>query len=148
MAPSHATVLVTTDLSPLGDAALAHAARLARAYGARLVILSVVETPAPANPLYAHYYPTPTPAKVAKARTKLLHELEQRAASLRSPEVEVECVAVDGDPAAEILRAAKDRKVKALVISTHGRTGLKHFLLGSVAERVLKGTTCPVLLVR
>ena len=148
MAPSPATVLVTTDLSPLGDAALAHAAALAKAHGARLVLLSVVETPAPANPLYAHYYPTPTPAKVAKARAKLVQELEGRAKGLRAKDLEVECVAVDGDPAAEIIRAAKDRKAKALVISTHGRTGLKHFLLGSVAERVLKSTTCPVLLVR
>lgn len=148
MAPSHPAVLVTTDLSPCGDAALPHAARLARAYRARLVLLSVVETPTPANPLYAHYYPTPAPAKVAKARQRVIQELEERAQPLRSPDLHVECVAVDGDPATEIIRAAKDRKVHALVISTHGRTGLKHFLLGSVAERVLKSTTCPVLLVR
>lgn len=148
MAPPPATVLVTTDLSTLGDAALAQAAALARAHLARLVVLSVVETPAPANPMYAHYYPTPTPAKLAKAREQLGKALEERAAALRKQELEVECLVTDGDPAAEIIRAAKERKVKALVISTHGRTGLKHFLLGSVAERVLKGTTCPVLLVR
>jgi nucleotide-binding universal stress UspA family protein len=143
-----ATVLVTTDLSRLGDAALPHAAALARAHGARLVLLSVVETPAPPSPLYAHYYPPPPPAEVSRGRARLLQELEKRAKGLAKAGVKVQCVVSDGDPAAEIIRAAKALRAKAVAISTHGRTGLKHFLLGSVAERVLKGTKVPVLLVR
>jgi nucleotide-binding universal stress UspA family protein len=55
---------------------------------------------------------------------------------------------LEGDPASVIVDLAKSRHVSALVISTHGRTGLRHFFLGSVAERVLRHTTCPVLLVR
>jgi nucleotide-binding universal stress UspA family protein len=53
-----------------------------------------------------------------------------------------------GDPAHEIIAAAKETDTDLLVIATHGRTGLKHLLLGSVAERILKEASCPVLVVQ
>jgi universal stress protein A len=53
-----------------------------------------------------------------------------------------------GAPAAEIVGAAGDLKVDLLCIGTHGRTGLAHFLLGSVAERIVRHAPCPVLTVR
>ena len=59
-----------------------------------------------------------------------------------------EPVILEGDPATELCRYATDHKVSAVVISTHGRTGVKKLLLGSVAERVLRGTRGPIVLVR
>jgi nucleotide-binding universal stress UspA family protein len=53
-----------------------------------------------------------------------------------------------GEPTAEILRLAEQERADLLVIATHGRTGLKHFFLGSVVERVIRHASCPVLVVR
>lgn len=142
------TVLVTTDLSPLGDAALPVAFRLARDHGARLLLMSVVETPPAPNPLYAHYYPRPDRAAVAKSLAELRAELGRRADPLAAPGVVWEAVVADGSPAKEIARVAAEADASIVVIATHGRTGLRQFLLGSVAESVLKTTACPVLLVR
>lgn len=148
MASTRGPVLVTTDLSPLGDEALAHATELAKALGLSLVLLSVVEVPSTPSPLYAHYYPIPTPAQLAESHKKLEGELARRAERAQAAGVKVEVQVREGEPAAEIVKAAGALAPAMLVISTHGRTGLKHFLLGSVAERVLRGTKCPTLLVR
>lgn len=53
----------------------------------------------------------------------------------------------EGGPAAEILRVAEERKASVIVIATHGRTGVVRFALGSVADRVIRGASCPVLLI-
>ena len=53
-----------------------------------------------------------------------------------------------GEAAQEIVKAAKELDVDLIVMATHGRTGIEHFLLGSVAERVVRTATCPVLTVR
>ncbi len=57
-------------------------------------------------------------------------------------------VVMGADPAAEIIRAATERKADVVVMATHGRTGLGHFVLGSVAEKVVRECPCPVLTVR
>jgi nucleotide-binding universal stress UspA family protein len=54
----------------------------------------------------------------------------------------------EGEPAAQILRVAKETKAGLIVMGTHGRTGLERILLGSVAEKVLRKAVCPVLTVR
>src|SRR6266542_4392971 len=101
-------VLVTTDFSEAGDAAVPHAFRVASDHGAEVVLCHVIETPPTPNPLYAHYSPTEL------YRTRV----------------------VDGDPVARILEVTRQEEADLLVIATHGRTGLKHFFLGSVVERV------------
>ena len=53
-----------------------------------------------------------------------------------------------GNPYLEIVRLAEEESVDLIVLGTHGRTGLKHFLIGSVAEKVLRKAPCPVLVVR
>lgn len=53
-----------------------------------------------------------------------------------------------GDPGSEIVGMAKELKAGLIVMPSHGRTGLKHLLLGSVAERVVRTATCPVLVLR
>lgn len=53
-----------------------------------------------------------------------------------------------GDPATQIVQFAEDEGVDLIVMGTHGRTGLKHLLMGSVAEHVLRHARCPVLVVR
>lgn len=53
-----------------------------------------------------------------------------------------------GDPGVEIVKVATELKAGLIVMPSHGRTGLKHLLLGSVAERVVRTATCPVLVLR
>ncbi len=57
-------------------------------------------------------------------------------------------VVMGADPAAEIIHAVSERKADVVVMATHGRTGLSHFVLGSVAEKVVRECPCPVLTVR
>jgi nucleotide-binding universal stress UspA family protein len=59
-----------------------------------------------------------------------------------------EIAVLTGEPAVEIIRAASDHSCDLIAIATHGRTGITHFLLGSVAERVVRESTVPVLTVR
>lgn len=142
------TVLVTTDFSPLGDAAIPIALRFAKDARAKLLVLSVIEAPRSPSPLYAHYYKIPTPEEAAKTRAEVRAKLEARLPAAELGGVNVEYVVGEGDPATEIARVAGEQGASLLVISTHGRTGLKRFLLGSVSERVLQATTAPVVLVR
>jgi nucleotide-binding universal stress UspA family protein len=61
---------------------------------------------------------------------------------------EVRTVILAGNPYAEILRYAEDNSIDLIVMATHGHTGLTHMLMGSVAERVVRKSQCPVLTVR
>jgi len=144
-------ILVTTDFSTAGDHAIAHAFRLAADHGAEVLMCHVVETVVAPNPLYAHYYPAEVLSPESRART----EQDTREALLaRAPqdgplvEVPHATVVTHGLPADEIIRVAKEREVDLIVIATHGRTGIKHLLMGSTAERVIRHVHCPVLVVR
>jgi nucleotide-binding universal stress UspA family protein len=85
-------------------------------------------------------------SRIYETLTKLLSDLKQAAqATLQTP---VESTLLEGFPASEIVRFAKDSACDLIVMGTHGRTGLKHWLLGSVAEYVVRQAACPVLTVR
>jgi nucleotide-binding universal stress UspA family protein len=62
--------------------------------------------------------------------------------------LEVEIIHKVGIPFVEIIRAAKEKKTDLIVMATHGRSGLSHILFGSVAEKVVRKSTCPVLSIR
>ena len=64
------------------------------------------------------------------------------------PQLRMERSPVEGNPAAEILRAANDNGAGLIVLGTHGKTGLLHVLMGSVAEQVVRKAACPVLTVK
>jgi nucleotide-binding universal stress UspA family protein len=64
------------------------------------------------------------------------------------PKVRVRYLLVEGNPAAEILSAAREGNCDLIVMGTHGRTGLNRLLMGSVAEEVVRKAPCPVLTVR
>jgi nucleotide-binding universal stress UspA family protein len=142
------TVLVSTDFSDYGDAAIAHAFRFAKDYGARVVMVHVLDAHPTPNPLYAHYYPMPTPEQSRQAEAKAKEALHARIpAELRDSD-RVETLVTQGAPAPEILRIAGEKKVSLIVIATHGRTGLLRLALGSIAERVIREAPCPVLVIR
>ena len=96
-------------------------------------------------------------ARRFKARVHLVHvlsglevEVERPladAAAIAGPDVQVRVANTRGDPAEEILRYARGHAIDLIVVGTHGRTGFSRAILGSVAERVVRGSVCPVLVI-
>ena len=136
------SILVPIDFSRPSRAALDYALDLAEAFKAPVTLLHVIEVPA--VPIFATY-PAPVDSDmVADAKKKLaaLAAKQRRARDLLQP-VRVRT----GSPFREIVRAAESLKMDLVVLATHGFTGVKHVLLGSTAERVVRHAPCPVLVV-
>ena len=142
------TVLVSTDFSELGDAAIPLGFRLAKDHGAAVVLVHVLDAAPTPSPLYAHYYPTPNAEQIRSAEKNASEGLRKRIPAEYRDTVRVEIALSHGEPAHEILRIASEKQASVIVIATHGRAGLKHLVLGSTAERVIRHATCPVLVVR
>ena len=148
--PSLNRVLVVTDFSETANVAVPFAYALVKP-GGEVHLLHVIEHEEVPNPLYAHYTPddlaTPDKrAQAVKAVERHLLTLVPKAAKQKTVTTVVGCVLYP-EVAPGIVEEARRRKVDAIVIGSHGRTGLKHLLLGSVAEHVLRGAGVPVLVV-
>jgi nucleotide-binding universal stress UspA family protein len=133
------TILHATDFSDQSNFAFRLACSLARDYGARLIVVHVVE---PEVAIFGDGMVVPPPRDQEPLRAKL-HELIPR-----DPKVCVEHRLVDGNPAAEILQLAVETECDLIMLGTHGRTGLGRLLMGSVAENVVRRAPCPVLTVK
>lgn len=144
-------VLVATDFSRLGDAAIPYAFRLAADQKAEVVLCHIVEIPLTPNPLYAHYSSTQLYRPEARRQAE---ERAHQALLERAPKdpsfaaVPLRACVGHGEAVSELIRLARAEGADLLVIATHGRTGLKHFVLGSVVERVIRHAHCPVLVIR
>ncbi len=99
--------------------------------------------PVPFEPSEVPVEPSP-PEWERDART----ELETVAAQNLGTNVEFKLVARRGNPASAILEVEKELRPDLIVMATHGRTGLSHLVLGSVAERTVRESTVPVLTIR
>jgi len=140
-------ILVPVDLSGTSERALLYAAELSEKLGARLTVLYVVPEPAPALPDMMMPVPVATADTddlTAAGREAVAELVAKNNLGRLNPTSEVRV----GDAGEEIVAAADDLKADLLVVGTHGRSGLKHLLLGSVAERVVRHASCPVLTVR
>jgi nucleotide-binding universal stress UspA family protein len=133
-------VLFPTDFSPASDAVLRHATALARGNNATLLIVHVEEPPLAYGSGELFY-------GVSDFSTESLQKLLNKIVP-PDPAVPVVRRLVMGDPATEIPRVAKEENVDLIVMGTHGRTGLKRLLMGSVAELVVRRAPCAVLTVR
>lgn len=136
-------ILVTTDFSACSKVALRYAAALAQGFGAEILLIHVVPTVMPAD--LSHRGLTAEEKRLIRGAKDLLPFV--RKAELDST-LPVEVQVLNGTPADEICKAAKENACDVIVIATHGNTGLKHFWLGSVAEKVARYAPCPVLVVR
>lgn len=134
------TILFPTDFSTASDAALEHAATLAKSSGASLLILHVEEPPL-AYGGGELYYGIPEPD--SERILKMLDDVRPK-----DPAVAFTHRLTMGDPAGEIVRIAGDERVEMIVLGTHGRTGVTRLLMGSVAEAVVRRAPCPVLVYR
>jgi nucleotide-binding universal stress UspA family protein len=148
MAPHLTRILVPTDFSETADAALAYAKTLAANLGASLHLLHVLPDPGVVASFANEVYVPPPPDLRERAladarkslRARLLPDEEMRFAGTRA--------VVEGLSAKEIVTYADEHAIDVIVMGTHGRRGIAHFLLGSVAEHVVRTARCPVLTVR
>jgi nucleotide-binding universal stress UspA family protein len=134
-------ILVATDFSPGSDEALDHAIDLAKQTGASLDLFYVLEPSALEIPLGL------TPNDGGALIATIDRELTQRAARAAAAGLPCHTNTAEGGAATEIVQRARDLGADLVVIGTHGRRGLAHALLGSVAERVVQHAPCPVLTV-
>lgn len=138
------TILHPTDFSPRSEHAFQLACSLARDHSARLIVSHVLERPLIAYTGVAMAPPAPPPSADER------HALQDQLHQIQSPDpaVSVQHLLVEGDPATAILQVAQEQECDLIVMGTHGRTGLGRLLMGSVAEKVLREATCPVLTVK
>jgi nucleotide-binding universal stress UspA family protein len=139
-------ILCALDLSPGSRRAFDTALALARAQNARLVLLHVL---APIALVPGQYLDALTMDRLQReAREWGAERLGGLAAKAGKAGVKASVLIREGDPADQIVRTRRSTKSDLIVMGTHGRRGLKKFLLGSVAERVAATAPCPVVTVR
>lgn len=153
MIPTYRKVLVTTDLSPLGNAAVPHAYAILAERGGTVILCSVINVQGAPDPLYAQPMPgKPLAEQRAKLREDLFSSLEalvpEEARAEGKVATEVRAVEVSGPVHEAICQEAKTLEVDLIVMASHGYSGMKHLLLGSVAEHVLRSADRPVLVIR
>lgn len=151
--PEIRRVLVTTDFSPLGDAAVPHACSLVRSGGV-VRLLHVLPARSLPNPLIAGQY-DPRPftkkalARELKTATDKLRRLVPAGAAERGVTVEFEVEAVEAaEPVTAVCQAAERFGADAICLASHGRSGLSAAVLGSVAQAVMARSPRPVYVVR
>jgi nucleotide-binding universal stress UspA family protein len=120
--------LVPLDGSPLAEKAAAPAAELAKQCDAELIFLRVSQTPS--------------------GLPEAVDYLERVGEEAEEAHFRVRCEAYVGDPAERIVQAALEESVDLIVMCSHGRTGLARTIFGSVAETVMRGASCPVMVVK
>lgn len=141
-------ILVATDFSLDADAALAYGLALAKAVRASVHLLHVVDNPLAAGMWSAEVYST----ELAGLQINLVRDAEEQLRrgirTLDRPGVTITSDVRTGRPAPTIVEFARERGIDLIVIGSHGRTGVAHLLVGSVAEHVVRTAPCPVLVVR
>jgi nucleotide-binding universal stress UspA family protein len=147
--PAVTRVLVPIDFSPSARAALEYGTFLAGRLGAGLDVLHVWEPPGYVGPDALALLPVSqgTPGW-EQTRTDVSREVEHFLAKADARPAQLSVQVQAGEPSDTILRVAQDGGADLIVMGTHGRTGLSRLLIGSVAEAVLRRSTCPVLTVR
>jgi nucleotide-binding universal stress UspA family protein len=133
------------DFSDPARAALEEAVEQARRTGAELVLVHV-HVPPPASPADVIVSPAELTRMAADEMQRTLEGWRADAEARLGRAVSVRSLV--GDPAGELVRWAREHGADLLVLGTHGRTGIRRFILGSVAERVLREAPCPVLVAR
>ncbi len=138
-------ILVPIDFSENAASVLDWAAHLAQEHGSRILLLHVYHLPVEVQQLEGAYLP---PDFWSTVKNEAEQQLGRFAEDLRGRGLEVEALVREGYPATVIVEEAESLEADLLVIGTHGLSGLKHMLLGSIAERVVQKAPCPVLTVK
>ena len=138
-------ILCPVDYSDCSAKALRYAAGLALKDSARLYLMHVIDKRVYdyGGPIYEAQL-SPDAEVIDRLKEKLGESVPKE---IRG-DIDVETIVTVGVPAQEIVNAADDKGVDVIVMGTHGRTGVAHVVMGSVAENVVRNALCPVLTVR
>jgi nucleotide-binding universal stress UspA family protein len=140
-------MLIPTDFSAASSLALQYGLDMAFRYGASIHLMHVIEDPA-----FSTVYPDAYFAELPDLMKRLTEDSEKQladaVAKCAAANVPATSQVVVGRPARAIAKEALDRGTDLIVMGTHGRSGFAHLVLGSVAERVIRTSPCPVLTVR
>ncbi len=139
-------ILAPTDFSEYSKEAVAYAFELAQKFGAKLLLLHVIEMPA--YPVEGFVPPSIGSTLIEDLERQAWADLAQVLPEAQTDKVAVTRQVVVGIPYRKIVDVAAAEKADLIVMATHGRTGLGHLLIGSVAERVVRTAPCPVLTIR
>ncbi|MDF1554105.1 MAG: universal stress protein [Deferrisomatales bacterium] len=143
---SYQRILIPLDGSELSEQALDTAYPLARVFGSELLLVGVLDLTAGMYDVYAE---TLQPLDLKdQLETLLAGTLDRMVAKVKAENLPVQRFLEVGIPHEEIAGVAEREKADLIVMTTHGRRGLTHLLLGSVTEKVLRTAPCPVLVVR
>jgi nucleotide-binding universal stress UspA family protein len=139
------TVLVPVDLSDATDSVVQTARALAQAFASRIVLLHVAEP----DPDFIGFEPGPITVRQSVARDfKAEHQrLDELKSSIAADGVEVLALHIQGATVQKVLQEAEQQGASWIVIGTHGHGAFYELLVGSVAQGVIKGAQCPVVVV-
>ena len=139
-------IIVPTDFSECSKLAIEPAVELARRFGGEILLCHVVEPPI--YPAMFEGASLVLPHYDEELRKQLETHLSKLRAEWIPSDIVVREMLREGSPVAEIAALAKEETADLIVVATHGHTGIKHALLGSVAEQIVRTAPCPVLSVR
>ncbi|HEX9757527.1 MAG TPA: universal stress protein [Nitrospiria bacterium] len=136
-------ILVPVDFTEYSDEAISYAELLAITFQAKILLFHVIEQ---------FTYSVSDTIQVMDHYTTLKEiseqMLENKKKQLKRKGIVVESMVLKGNPALEIVKYSETKRVNLIVIGSHGRTGIQHLVLGSVAERVVRMSSCPVLTIK
>ncbi|MBE9401545.1 MAG: universal stress protein [Acinetobacter sp.] len=144
---AYQTIVVPVDGSETAYAAVAKSIEFAQAFGSKIIVVQVLSL----DPYIAAEYISAhqTNDLIERARTSILESLDAAKAKFNQYGIEVETKILEGQVIhREIIKVAEENHADLIIIGSHGRTGLKKFFLGSVAQSLLGESHIPVLIVR
>jgi|WetSurMetagenome_2_1015567.scaffolds.fasta_scaffold20273_4 nucleotide-binding universal stress UspA family protein len=145
--PEFLRIVVPLDGSPLGAAALPYVKAVAGKSGSKLFLVDVLTS------VYKTYGAVKYAADFEKQLIETLRNEAQEYFNTITPELEIDKIAfksdiISGSPADSILRYAEENNADLIAISTHGRSGVKRFIMGSVTQQIIHSSDIPVLIIR
>lgn len=142
-------ILVPLDGSPLAEEAMVTAMAVAKEIKAEVLLLRSIQPVYTMMPVVAGEYEWIWPEYAREdSRREIRDYLNTVMARYECPECPISTIAQEGDPASVIVDTANEEGVDLIVMSTHGQTGVRRAVFGSVTERVLHSVSCPVLVTR
>jgi len=136
-------ILFPTDFSESAENASRYALSLAKKYASKVYVIHVIE---PFT--YTTEFGLDFSAQLKEMEASARRLLDDVAASIKKNNLDVESVLITGEPFVEIIKYARKEQVDLIVMATHGRSGIEHMLMGSVAEKVVRKSPCPVLTIK
>jgi nucleotide-binding universal stress UspA family protein len=138
-------ILVTTDFSDFSTSAVEYAASFALLYGAKIHLIHVIE---PGSVVGVRNIELNASTLDAELEANAQEEMRKFVYWKLKNNTNLEQVILRGDPHKEIVKYAQEHDIDLIVIATHGRSGLAHILMGSVAEKIIRLSPMPVLAVK